>query len=403
MTRTDRSFPVAFRLLAAAFALVALSLLAPIAGATTRSDVAAAQAKYDAAMKELDTMKAELAAVQSRLNDAAAAVDQKEGELEAVTAALLDTRQQVAEAQARYDRIRVRLNERAAEAFIQGPGSSLGFLLGASTLADLSDRIEFVDAVTQSDAELSQEVQNLANQLQDDEAKLQGLQQQKRDQLAQTKAQRDAILADMQRQQELTDAIATKVTETLAMLRKTKGDFAEEQRAIRQAQRQAAQSGGHSSVPMPAGWEHVLQACPVAQPRSFGDGFGAPRYAGGYHLHAGNDILANYGTEIYAPFDGVARTSWNSLGGNAVYVEGEYGYVYNAHLQSYSSLSNGPVHAGDVIGYVGDTGDAIGTPHDHFEFHPNVIPSGWPASVPYGYSVIGTAINPYPLLVAACG
>lgn len=400
MTRTDRSFPVAFRLLAAAFALVALAAISPTAAADPKSEMDAAQAKYDQVTKELDAMKAELAAVQSRLNDAAAAVDQKEGELEAVTAALLDTRQQVAEAQTRYDRIRVRLNERAAEAFIQGPGSSLGFLLGASTLADLSDRIEFVDAVTQSDAELSQEVQNLASQLQDDEAKLQGLQQQKRDQLAQTKAQRDAILADMQRQQDLTDQIAAKAADALDWLNQKKGDYADYKKQLRQQANQLP--GGHSSVPMPAGWEHVLQACPVAQPRSFGDGFGAPRYAGGYHLHAGNDILANYGTEIYAPFDGVAHTSWNSLGGNAVYVQGAYGYVYNAHLQSYSSLSNGPVHAGDVIGYVGDTGDAIGTPHDHFEFHPNVIPSGWPASA-YGYSVIGTAINPYPLLVAACG
>jgi len=402
MTRTDRSFPVAFRLLAAAFALVALAVLSPTAAADPKSELDAAQAKYDQVTQELDAMKAELSAIQSRLNDAATAVDQKEGELEAVTASLLDTRQQIAEAQARYDRIRVRLNDRAAEAFIEGPGSSLGFLLGASTLADLSDRIEFVDAVTQSDAELSQEVQNLASQLQDDEAKLQGLQQQKRDQLAQTKAQRDAILADMQRQQDLTGQIETTVSDALDWLNQKKGDYADFQKQLRQQRRQAALSGGHTSVPMPTGWDHVLQACPVAQPRSFGDGFGAPRYAGGYHLHAGNDILAPYGTEIYAPFDGVAHTSWNSLGGNAVYVQGAYGYVYNAHLQSYSALSNAPVHAGDVIGYVGDTGDAIGTPHDHFEFHPNVIPSGWTASA-YGYSVIGTALNPYPLLVSVCG
>ncbi len=55
-----------------------------------------------------------------------------------------------------------------------------------------------------------------------------------------------------------------------------------------------------------------------------------------------------------------------------------------------------------MIGYVGDTGDAVGTPHDHFEFHPNVMPSSWPTSA-YGYSIIEDAVNPYPLLVAACG
>jgi murein DD-endopeptidase MepM/ murein hydrolase activator NlpD len=72
-------------------------------------------------------------------------------------------------------------------------------------------------------------------------------------------------------------------------------------------------------------------------------------------------------------------------------------------VDHYSDKSNGPVKTGDVIGYVGDTGDAIGTPHDHFEFHPFFpVPADWPVSF-YGYRVIGTAINPYPLLVAACG
>ncbi len=56
-----------------------------------------------------------------------------------------------------------------------------------------------------------------------------------------------------------------------------------------------------------------------------------------------------------------------------------------------------------MIGYVGSTGLAGGAAnHNHFEFHPNVMPSSWPASY-YGYSIIDDAINPYPLLVAACG
>ena len=108
------------------------------------------------------------------------------------------------------------------------------------------------------------------------------------------------------------------------------------------------------------------------------------------------------GTPIVAPFDGYARSDYNSLGGNVVFVEGRYGTVYNAHLSAFSSNSNGPVQAGDVIGYVGDTGDATGISHDHFEFHPNVMPPSWPSSY-YGYSIIEDAINPYPLLVAACG
>jgi murein DD-endopeptidase MepM/ murein hydrolase activator NlpD len=128
------------------------------------------------------------------------------------------------------------------------------------------------------------------------------------------------------------------------------------------------------------------------------DGFGAPRYGGGYHPHAGNDIIAPQGTPIRATFDGEARISTNSLGGYAVYVYGALGYTYNAHLMQPGVT--GSVQAGDIIGYVGATGNAS-TPHNHFEWHPNTIPANWPTS-PYGYSVVGSALNPWPLLSQVC-
>jgi murein DD-endopeptidase MepM/ murein hydrolase activator NlpD len=154
-------------------------------------------------------------------------------------------------------------------------------------------------------------------------------------------------------------------------------------------------------VPLPDDWKGVFERCPVDQPRGFGDGFGAPRYVGGYHLHKGIDIVAPQGTPIIATFDGTASDATNIYGGTAVYVSGRFGSTYNAHMTSIAKL--GPVRAGDVIGYVGSTGLAGGeVNHNHFEFRPNVMPSSWPASY-YGYSIIDDAINPYPLLVEACG
>jgi murein DD-endopeptidase MepM/ murein hydrolase activator NlpD len=117
--------------------------------------------------------------------------------------------------------------------------------------------------------------------------------------------------------------------------------------------------------------------------------------------HRGIDIVAPLGTPIRATFDGVASDATNIYGGKAVYVQGQYGSTYNAHMTSIAQL--GPVQAGDVIGYVGSDGLAGGeVNHNHFEFRPSVMPSNWPASY-YGYSIIEDAINPYPLLVAACG
>jgi murein DD-endopeptidase MepM/ murein hydrolase activator NlpD len=346
-------------------------------------------------------MNSELAAIQQRLNEAAFAVDELEGIVEKITVDLIEVRERIDAARGRYERVRERLNERAAAAFIAGPGSDLEFLLGSTTLAELSDRVEFVDAVAESDAALAQEVENLGNQLLVDEAELQRLREQQRAKLEEAEAQKEAVAADLQRQQELRDSMSAAFAEARDLAKQLEQDREAYLERLRRARAAAVASGGHSLVPMPAGFEDVLQACPVGQPRGFGDGFGAPRYVGGFHPHAGVDIVAPEGTAIYAAFDGYARDATNIYGGTAVIVEGAYGYVYNAHMSSIAKL--GPVQAGEVIGYVSSTGLAGGTtPHDHFEFHPDVIPSGWPESY-YHYSVIGSAINPYPLLVQVCG
>ncbi len=131
--------------------------------------------------------------------------------------------------------------------------------------------------------------------------------------------------------------------------------------------------------------EGVLGVCPVDEPNAYTDDWGAPRWAGGFHLHQGNDIFAPEGTPIRAPFDGIAIRVDNTLGGIAVKVYGEAGYVYNAHLSEVVTL--GEVTAGTIIGLVGNTGDAIHSPpHDHFEWHPGN----------------GDAVDPYPYLNAVC-
>jgi murein DD-endopeptidase MepM/ murein hydrolase activator NlpD len=142
---------------------------------------------------------------------------------------------------------------------------------------------------------------------------------------------------------------------------------------------------GVTAPPVAATGSGPLLVCPVDPPRSYSDDFGAPRYAGGFHLHQGNDIFAVEGTPIRAPFDGTAVDTSNTLGGNGVTVYGADGYAYNAHLLGFGQL--GQVTAGTVVGFVGNTGDADASPsHDHFEWHPGN----------------GAAVDPYPYLNAVC-
>ena len=328
----------------------------------------------------------------------AAEYDRELGKLEKLRAALLQTQLTLAQERAEYNAIQAQLNDRARTMFMEGPGSDLEFLLGASSFTDLTDRLEYVNVIATNDADLATDVQNTKNVLAAKEKNLESLEAAQKVVLPRF-SEKQAEIEDLQRQATAKyNEIASKKAEAEKLAKKLS------------AQRQAwvnahfSFSGSpHASVAMPSGWAGTLEVCPVGQPRAYGDGFGAPRYAGGYHLHAGVDILAPMGTPIYATFDGYATQNPNGLGGLAVEVHGAPGYTYNAHLSAYSDHSTGSVQAGDVIGYVGDSGDAQGgPPHDHFEFHPNSFPSGWPTSY-YGYTVIGSALNPYPLLVDACG
>jgi murein DD-endopeptidase MepM/ murein hydrolase activator NlpD len=112
---------------------------------------------------------------------------------------------------------------------------------------------------------------------------------------------------------------------------------------------------------------------PVYGTVSFVDTFGAGRADTGWHH--GEDIFAPLGAPILAVSAGtVFSVGWNDIGGNRLWLRDQHGNeFYYAHLSAYSPLAhNGnQVRAGDVLGFVGNTGDAEGTPtHLHFEIHP---------------------------------
>lgn len=112
---------------------------------------------------------------------------------------------------------------------------------------------------------------------------------------------------------------------------------------------------------------------PVHGPASFVDTFGAPRAVVGWHH--GEDIFAPMGAPVLAVADGtVFSVGWNELGGNRLWLRDQGGNeFYYAHMSAFSPLAvNGAsVQAGDVLGFVGTSGDADGTPpHLHFEIHP---------------------------------
>ncbi len=126
--------------------------------------------------------------------------------------------------------------------------------------------------------------------------------------------------------------------------------------------------------------------CPVAGNTWFVDTWGAARSGG--RTHKGTDMAAAYGTPLVAMYAGSVRLGWSSLGGRQVYLYADDGnFYYYAHLSDYpNGLSGGQrVDRGQVIGYVGSTGNATA----------NVLHLGMGPSP-------GTYVNPYPTVRAAC-
>jgi murein DD-endopeptidase MepM/ murein hydrolase activator NlpD len=140
-----------------------------------------------------------------------------------------------------------------------------------------------------------------------------------------------------------------------------------------------------TSEPPPAG----SMACPVNGAVTFTDTWGAPRSGG--RTHKGVDMIAARGTPAVAIEAGTVRRMRNGgLGGITVTLTGASGdEYYYAHLDGWADgLTVGQsVAVGELLGYVGNTGNARYTvPHLHFEHHPGG----------------GSAVDPYPLVAGLC-
>jgi peptidoglycan LD-endopeptidase LytH len=141
-----------------------------------------------------------------------------------------------------------------------------------------------------------------------------------------------------------------------------------------------------SAAPAPSSSPSGSFVCPVQGPHAFVDSWGAPRSGG--RRHQGVDMMAARGVPTVAPVSGRVEHRGNSLGGLSWHVYGDDGnYYYGTHLSAYANQGAGRVAAGTVIGYVGDTGNAAGNPHLHFEIHRGGR---------------GNPINPYPTVRAHC-
>jgi murein DD-endopeptidase MepM/ murein hydrolase activator NlpD len=299
----------------------------------------------------LDTAAQSLAGMASLENDAIAHAVKLEAELARQEVRLNELRQGRLVAQRLLSAKRAEAKRRAVAAYTGGRAVRLDSLLDVRDLNELVRRVGFVDAVTAQDQKALRDY-------------------------ARTKATADADLSDEEQHVEATRVLAEQA--------RRQANQATELRVRHQVEVDALRYGGSIVV---AGFSF-----PVDEPFSFVDTFGAPRMTGTAfeHRHQGTDIFAPFGTPLRAVERGVViRVGTDRLGGRKLWIVGASGTrYYYAHLSGYApNVADGMVvEAGELVGYVGNTGNAQSTPpHLHFEAHPGG----------------GPAINPYPLLRAS--
>jgi peptidoglycan hydrolase CwlO-like protein len=387
--------------------LAAVALVGALAVGPVAADSAQTKKELNAAIAQLHDLEDKVAAenatinsMQAELNALVAQINHVKDRLATTQFKIVKKELEIQDAQSQYDDTRDQLNQRAWVAYENGPGSSLEFLLGSTTLSDLADRIEIVNSAAQSDQDLIISIQEEQNRLRSRQAELESLQTTLQEDQAALEKQDKALQKKLDAEKVIQDQLAKDEAAEQSIVddlnTKYKKEKAAEEALAELLQKQQNQHNGDFSQ------YKAFSACPVVG-AAYGDDFGAPRYGGGYHPHAGNDLFAARNTPIHAPFGGSVEDATNGLGGISVKVYGSQGWVYNAHLDHIeSSVVGTTVSAGTVIGYVGNSGDANGgATHDHFEFHPS---GNWPAwKSPYGYINIGDAVDPYPFLRYVCG
>ena len=345
--------------------------------------------ELNAARKEVERLKASLDDTKARIDDLRLQIDQLNVRISQVTVAREALQAAIDETEAAKDRARrqgrrlqLRLDERARSVYIQGPTGAIDLVLGAHSLPDLSDRVTFLELLNRNDADLAAGVAEERRILTESKADLKRWTRQKQRLLGRLEGKEAELRAAIEALQESTAAYEDRYAEARKLAKRLSDKLAE-QLAARYA---ALQNAGGTLGP-PPGANGPFYWCPVDPPRSYIDDFGFPRVG---HTHQGNDIFAPEGTPIRAPFAGTAEEGYDGLGGIVVhvYASANADYVYNAHLSRHAGVDGQHVRPGDLIGYVGDTGNAQGTsPHDHFEYHPGG----------------GSAVSPYVYLNEVCG
>ena len=333
--------------------------------------------------RRISLLQGDIATLQARQVRLQADLDAKRAELSRIQTELRQERLRLVRLRARLAEGREALAIRLVELYKADEPDYVTVLLEADGYTDLLERTEFMRRVSDQDRRIIEFVQLNKREATATAARLDRLEERQARITATVAARRDEVAAIKSRLVDRRENYESARSEKTTMLASTRedrhdleGDLKElEEESARVAARlaaaQAASAGG-SSTPAPAGPVRPGAGgliWPVNGPLTspFGMRWG--------RLHAGVDISAPTGTPIRAAASGrVVLLGWTGGYGNYTCVQhgGALSTCY-AHQVRYGTSMGASVSRGQVIGYVGNTGNSFGA-HLHFETRVNGTP-----------------------------
>lgn len=309
--------------------------------------------------EKLSTLQARKDDIQAELNAVAVKIEEAYSKQQVLAGRLKDTSKEIERLRKKNSKLKVEVSKRAAALYKAGTTSVFEVLLSSEDISDLSNQAAILSRMSLDDSSTFVALHRSEARLAELEESLVA----DRQDLASTQDQLEKDLARLESQ---FDAVAAEYSSLRAQLAQSSTPSAP---TVQTASFKT--SGG--------------MYCPVAGPVSFTDTYGAPRSGG--RSHQGVDMLAARGTPQAAITSGtITYAGYSGLGGNVQYLAGDDGNTYMYVHQDQNIVTGGRVKAGQTISTVGDTGNAAGTPHLHFEFHPGG----------------GAAANPTPLVASLC-
>jgi murein DD-endopeptidase MepM/ murein hydrolase activator NlpD len=381
-----------------------LAAVVLLAGQALHPAPAAAESVAEARVAA-ERLRAELADLRARSAESILRLEAAEDALAGAVTASLRLGRAADEARSSASGSDAQLHRRVSALYRSGGAAGLWVtLMQARDPQDLVMRKRNLDKVVAADARLRDVAQADSGQLQAVEAQAQEYAERVIAAQEVAEAETAELQALMARQ---TEALAAASDRVLALVGEQRRAAAAEAARVLAAQQaaalRAAVAGGGGfgapgaprpgpSAPGAVGALRDVYAgppavCPVGPAHSFTDTWHAPRSGG--RKHQGTDVFAPWGSPAYAVVDGVIDKVGNGgLGGITLWLRGHNGdRYYYAHNAQNLVVVGQRVRAGDVIAYVGKTGNAESTPpHIHFEAHPGG----------------GAAANPAPWLAAIC-